>query len=264
MDISGRVAIVTGASRGLGKAMAFALAEQGASVVVASRTEEPGGRLPGTIRETADQIVERGGKAIPIRADMAVAEDVDALIERTLSELGGIDIVIHNAAAVVMGRVVETPMRRWDLVWNVNMRATGALITGAYPSMKEHGAGSIVIVTQLAPSSAPGRGFNPVYRLAKNASAELVQIAAGEVKDENIAVNGLWPASPRDTIGGRTARGGGPRGLHASIFGDAVVELIGRSPSEATGQLLTDEEVLRQAGVTDLSKYEPTTENSEF
>ncbi len=182
-----------------------------------------------------------------------------------MSELGGIDIVVHNAAAVTMGRVVETPMRRWDLVWNVNTRATGALITGAYPSMKERGGGSIILVTQLVPPSAGGgRGFNPIYRLTKNAAAERVGIAAAEVKDENIAINGLWPASSHDTTGGRTARGGEPRGLHASLFADAAVELIGRSPSETTGQLLTDEEGLQQVGVTDLAKYEPTTEELEF
>lgn len=265
MRLENKVAIVTGASRGLGKATAFALADEGATVVVASRTEETGGRLPGTIHQTVQEIESKGGKALAVRADMGNAEEVENLLEKTLNDLGGVDIVIHNAAAVAIGRVVETAMRRWDLVWNVNLRATGALVTGAYPSMKERGGGHIIIVTQIA-APGGGPGFNPIYRLAKNVAGELIPIIAEEVKDEGISINGIWPGSQRDTIGGRMARGGdkAPRGLDPRIFSDAVVELVTRAPGTTTGQLFTDEEVLRQTGVSDFSIYEPKTEQAEF
>ena len=131
--------------------------------------------------------------------------------------------------------------------------------------MKERGGGHFLIVTQIA-APGGGPGFNPIYRLAKNVAGELIPIIAQEVKDEGISINGIWPGGQRDTIGGRAARGGekSPRGLDPRIFSDAVVELVTRAPGVTTGQLLTDEEVLRQIGVTDFSIYEPKTESAEF
>lgn len=264
-SLTGKTALVTGASRGLGKASALALAAQGATVVVAGRTEEPKERLPGTIHQTVQEILSRGGKALAVKADLAVPAEVDALVQRVLAEFGGADIVLHNAAAVTRDRLLEIPMRRWDLIWNVNTRSAVALMAGFYPAMKRRGGGHVIIVTQQSDPTQSARGFSPAYGMAKNIAADIVVIGAEEGRADGIALNALWPAGPRDTFGGRTARGWDqPRGLHANIFADAVVELATRDPRKATGRFLTDEQALREAGMSDFSKYEPTTSQPEF
>ncbi|MDA1097334.1 MAG: SDR family NAD(P)-dependent oxidoreductase [Chloroflexi bacterium] len=265
--LENKVAIVTGASRGLGKATAIALAAEGARVVIASRSEEENPRMPGTIQQTAQEIVARGGQALAVRTDLNRIEDVEALVQRTLETYGGVDIIVHVAAAVARGRLVETPIRRWDLMWNVNTRSFMALVVGSYPSMKERGGGHVIVVTQRigATEDTGGRGFSPIYRFAKNTAADIVTVAAAEGREDGVAFNAVWVATSRDTFGGRTARGWErERGLHASLFGDAIVELVASDPRTHTGMLTNDEEILRNAGITDFSRYQPITEAPEY
>lgn len=267
MRLQGKIALVTGASRGMGKAAAVALAAEGAQVVVAARTEEASDKIPGTIHQTVEEIAARGGQAFAVRADLSSTEDIDSLVQKTVDHFGGIDIVLHNAAAAARGRLVDTPMRRWDILFNVNARATAALISAAYPIMKERGGGHAMFVTQ-PPAQVTGdgaTGFSPSYRLSKNVGAQIVAIASEEAMADNIGVCGVWPGGGRDTVGGRMARGwDAPRGLNASVFGDAIVEIAARPPRYNSGRFTTDEDVLRDAGVTDFAKYEPTTERPEF
>jgi len=269
LSLEGKVAIVTGSSRGLGKATAYGLAKSGAKVVIASRTEETGGKLPGTIHETVDGIHALGGDAIAIATDVSKPESIDNLITKTLEHFSKIDIVIHNAAAISLGRVIDTKMSRWDLVWNINLRATAALIIGSYPSMKESGGGSIVVVTQkVQPQKNGGPGFSPIYRLSKSASADLIEIMAEELINENIKINAVWPKTGRNTYGGVAARSrdgrAGQPGLSPLLFSDAVVELVSQGSTGKTGLLLTDEDILSASGVTDLSKYATDTDKPEF
>jgi citronellol/citronellal dehydrogenase len=269
LSLEGKVAIVTGSSRGLGKATAYGLAKSGAKVVVASRTEETGGKLPGTIHETVDGIHALVGDAIAIATDVSKPESIDNLITKTLEHFSKIDIVVHNAAAISQGRVIDTKMSRWDLVWNINLRATAALIIGSYPSMKKTGGGSIVIVTQRVKKRENGSpGFSPIYRLSKSASADLIEIMASEVINENIKINAIWPKTGRNTFGSslarsRDGRAGDPT-LSPVLFADAVVELVSQGSTGKTGLVLTDEDILNDSGITDFSKYALKTEEPEF
>ena len=262
----GKVAVVMGASRGLGKATALVLGAAGANVAVAAGTEEAG-RIRGTIHETVAQIDAAGGTALAVRCDANAPEDVQGLIDRTLGEFGGVDIIVHNASPMATGRLVDISIGRWDLVWNIIHRAMAALVLGLYPSMKERGGGHIIAVTRREPlESIVGTDYNPAFRLAKNAAADLIDIVAMEGRDEGILANGLWPAGGRDTWGGRIPQPGETfrRGLSGRLFADAVVHLVSQGPRGGTDRFLTDEQVLRDAGVTDFSIYEPKTPEPEF
>jgi len=198
MRLKDKVAIVTGASRGIGKAIAIALAAEGARVVAAARTEQEGGPLPGTIYKTVDAIHALGGKALAIRTDVTREDDVMRMAERTLKEFGAIDILVNNAGIDSPGTVLDMPVKRWDLIMAVNLRGTFLCTKAVLPTMMKRRSGSIINLSSVAGTRLIA--LDVAYGASKAAIERFTYGLAQEVKEYNIAVNALCP-SVTDTEG---------------------------------------------------------------
>ena len=256
-SLDGRVAIVTGASRGLGKAMALTFAREGARVALLARTEEPNPRIAGTIHATADEIRQTGGTALPIRCNVGAPEDIEAAVQRTIEEFGRIDILVHNAAANFPGSAVEIDPRRWDILMGVNPRALFLLARGALPSLQTQG-GHIISVSPKLETALRGAAL---YSLSKQLQTRLALGLAEELREQGVAANCLWPDGQRTSEGTMLMRGGFVDGmLDTQIFADAALAIVTKDPRTNTGRALLDKEVLQEEGITDFSGYEPSEE----
>ena len=198
VDLQGKVAIVTGASRGIGRALAAGLAKAGAAVVCAARTEieSPDG-LPGTIHSTADAIRAAGGTALPLRCDIGVAHDIESLVKTSLRELGRIDVLVNNAMTPTRGLFLESRIEQWDESMRINVRSLFLTCQAVIPSMAKQGAGSIINISSGAAESH-GEGMPPgflTYSVAKAALERFSTALAGEVADQGVAVNALRPGA---------------------------------------------------------------------
>jgi len=191
MVLDGKVAIVTGSSRGIGKAIAKAYAKEGAVVVVAARTEQEGGRLPGTVHQTVDEIKASGGQALAIRTDVADEESVEVMVGKALEEFGRIDVLFNNAGILFHSMIAETPLRRWELVMKVNVTGTFLCSRAVLPTMMKQRSGSIINMSSVAASSTEPGGVH--YAVSKAAVERFTFGLAEEVKEHNIAVNVLTP-----------------------------------------------------------------------
>jgi NAD(P)-dependent dehydrogenase (short-subunit alcohol dehydrogenase family) len=191
MDITGKVAVVTGASRGIGRAIAVALAQAGVDVVCTARSTEaqPHKVLPGTIEETARQVQALGRRAVAIPADVSKEEEVEAMARRVLAEFGRLDILVNNAAIATSGSFLEVPVRRWDLVLNVNLRGVYLCSRAFLPSMLERGSGSIINVSSYASHTDGSWGL--AYSVSKAALERLTTGLAAELAPAGIAVNAI-------------------------------------------------------------------------
>lgn len=252
--LDGRVAIITGASRGIGKALALRLAEEGADIVVAAKSERSRDRLPGTIYDTADGVRARGRRALAIKVDVREEEEIARMVEQTMAEFGRIDILINNAGALWWKPLLDTPAKRFDLVMNVNVRAAYLCAYYALPHMQRQRWGHII---SMAPAISTHANPSMVaYMISKMGMARLAIGIAEEHRADNIAANALWPVTPIETAAVINT-GFGDRSVWRTpeIMCDAVMAILSQEPSQCTGRQLTDEEILREAGVTDFDKY---------
>ena len=206
-SLEGRVAVVTGASRGIGKGLALGLARAGATVVCAARSEtaSPDG-LPGTIHETADEITRAGGRALAVRCDIGEAGDIESLVARTIAELGGLDVLVNNAMAPTRGTLDETTVEMWDESMRVNVRSLFLFCKAVVPHMEARGGGSIVNISsggaghESTPFMPPG--FT-TYAVAKAAMERFSTILATELTPRHIAINALRPGAVRTELSTR-------------------------------------------------------------
>lgn len=253
-SLEGRVAIVTGASRGIGKACALALAKRGCDIVVAAKTETPDPRLPGTIHDTAKEVEALGRRALALSVDVRDDAKVEDMAKQTLDRFGRIDILINNAGALWWRPVLETPAKRFDLVMGVNARAAFLCARACLPAMIERQWGHIVNMSppiDLRP--VPGR---VAYFISKYGMTLIAHGLAEEVKEHNVAVNALWPVTmveSQATINYGLA--GREQWRKADIVADATVAIVEKPPSFRTGKALLDEEVLMADGIKDFSRY---------
>lgn len=253
-DLSGRVAIVTGSSRGIGKAVALALAKAGCDVCVASKTVEPNPKLPGTIGQTKAEIEALGRRSIAVATDVRKEEQIEAMVQRTVDELGRVDILVNNAGALWWKDVLDTPAKRFDLVMDVNARASFLAARACLPHMIEGGWGHIVMMSPpIDPALAPGKVAYSISKLGMT----LVAIGLGrEVAKHGIAANALWPATMIESLASKNFGLGGPaQWRKADIIADATLAIVGHEPPSLTGQALIDEEILEKVGVTDFDRY---------
>ena len=254
MKLKGKIAIVTGASRGVGKAIARRLGREGAKIVVVGKTETPHPTLPGTIHETVAEVKSQGGEAIAVGMDVRDDHHVEALAKKTKEHFGRIDILIHNAGAIWLRPFLETPMKRFDLVMDVNVRAAYSLMQAVVPIMEENGGGHILTMSpklsarHIVPCAA--------YNISKMGMTLLVEYLREEFREKNIAINTLWPVTLIESEATRHFQMGSPKDWRSpTILADAVLEIVSRPPSQFSGNAVSDEEILRSAGVTDFSKY---------
>ncbi len=242
MKLEGKVAIVTGASRGIGRAIALALAGEGADVVIAARTEEETGPLPGTIHKTADEIRTVGRRALAVRTDVTKEEEVEAMVRRTIDQFGGIDILVNNAGINIPGTLVEVSTKRWDLIMGVNVRGTFLCTRAVLPKMMEQKRGSIINLSSILGTRVFEGGVP--YGVTKAAIERFTSGLAEEVKGYNIAVNALCP-SYTDTEGLRLLAFNIDRShwQKPELWGRYAVFLACQDASTLTGRSFTAEEL---------------------
>ena len=258
--LRGRTLFITGASRGIGLAIALRAAREGANVTVAAKTTEPHPKLPGTIYTAAEQIEAAGGKALALPVDVRNDEQVRAALERTAEAFGGIDILVNNASAISLTPTLATDMRRFDLMHAINTRGTLMCSKFAAPYLAQ-GRNPHILV--LAPPLNLGlKSFAPhlPYSLAKFGMSLCVLGLAGELAPQGIAVNALWPRTIIGTAALQVALSGAPadalqRVRTPEIVAEAACALLKRDSRAFTGQFCIDEQVLRDEGVSDFSAY---------
>jgi citronellol/citronellal dehydrogenase len=254
MRFADRVALVTGASRGVGKALALRLAAEGCDVVVAAKTTVPDPKLPGTIHETAHEIEALGRRALAAELDVRDDASVERVVAQALARWGHIDFLVNNAAALYWHPVVDTDMKRFDLVMGVNVRGAFACTRHVLPSMIARKFGHILM---LSPPVDPHAGTGKVaYAISKFGMTIIAQGVADEVREHNVAANALWPATLIESQA--TIRWGmASRALwrKPDIVADAMVEIFAKEPRDFTGQTLIDEDFLRAEGTTDFARY---------
>jgi len=254
MKLQGKVAIVTGASRGLGKAMAVGLAAQGAEVVVVARTETEKEHLPGTIHQTAEEIRALGRRALAVRCDVGNEQDVEEMVRRTVQELGRIDVLVNNAGIAIYAPIMELPLRRWELVLRVNLTGTFLCSRAVLPHMVAQRRGSIINLSSvegdLRARSTLRTGV--VYGVTKHAIERFTYGLAAEVGQYNIAVNCLKPKWAVDTEGMRYLNPDSDRrGWDtADMMVKAAVFLACQDASGVTGIVATDEELCQWHSLT--------------
>ena len=257
-SLRGRTLFITGASRGIGLAIARRAARDGANVVIAAKTDTPHRSLPGTIHSAAEEVVALGGRALPLICDVREEDQVAAAIARTVEEFGGLDIVVNNASAVRLTGVASTPIARFDLMHSVNVRGSLLVLQKALPHLLRSDHAHVLSISP--PLSLEERWFAPhaPYSITKYGMSLLVLGAAAELCDK-VAVNALWPRTAIDTAAmreiGRTMEIGALRS--PEIMADAAWWILTSDPRSVSGRFLVDDEVLRAHGIPDLSKYAP-------
>ena len=255
--LRGKTLFITGASRGIGKAIALRAAQDGANIVIAAKTAEPHPKLPGTIYSAAKEIEAAGGQALPCVVDIRFEEQVEAAVAKALETFGGIDILVNNASAISLTGTLHTPMKRYDLMHQVNTRGTFLCSQKCLPHLQK--ADNPHILNLSPPLNMETRWFAPhvAYTMAKFGMSMCILGMAGEFKDKGVAANALWPKTAIDTAAIRMLMGPGSSkaARKPSIIADAAHWILTQDSKETTGNFFIDEEVLLAAGVTDIESY---------
>jgi citronellol/citronellal dehydrogenase len=260
MSLQGKRIFITGGSRGIGLAIALRAARDGASIAIAAKTAEPNPKLPGTIYSAAEEIKAAGGTALPIQCDLRDETQIAAAVAQAAAEFGGIDILINNASAINLTRTEETPAKRFDLMFDVNVRGTFLTSQAAIPFLRESAeAGRNPHILNLSPplSMKPKWFKNHVaYTMAKYGMSMCVLGMSEEFKRDGIAVNALWPRTAIDTAALQMIPGVDTAACRTpEILSDSAYIILNRNSKECTGNFFVDDEVLASEGITDLEKY---------
>jgi citronellol/citronellal dehydrogenase len=257
-DLSNRTVFVSGGSRGIGLAIAKRAAQDGANIVIAAKTTKAHPKLPGTIYSAAEEIEEAGGKALPVVCDIRSEEQVVEAVEKGAGAFGGIDICINNASAISLTPTLETPMKRFDLMHQINTRGTFLVSKTCIPYLLK--SDNPHILNLSAPLNMEEKWFAPhvAYTMAKFGMSMCVLGMAGEFREQGIAVNALWPRTTIATAAVQNLLGGDEltrRSRKPEIMGDAAHVILTKPSREFSGNFCIDDEVLESAGITDLTGY---------
>jgi len=253
-----KVLFITGASRGIGKAIALRAARDGANIAIIGKTIAPHPKLPGTIYTAAEEIRQAGGNALPCGVDIRDEAQVAAAVAKTVETFGGVDVLVNNASAISLTGTLTTPLKRYDLMQSVNARGTFACSQACIPHLKR--SSNPHILTNAPPLNMEARWFAPhvAYTIAKFGMSMCVLGMAEELKADGIAVNALWPrtviatAAVQNLLGGDEAIRGSRK---PEIMADAAYVILTKPSREFTGNFCIDEEVLRREGVASFAKY---------
>jgi citronellol/citronellal dehydrogenase len=257
--LKGKTIFVTGASRGIGKAIALRAARDGANVVVAAKTAEPHPKLAGTIYTAAEEIEKAGGRALACVVDVRSEDQIKAAVDAAVVKFGGIDVLVNNASAISLTGTRETSMKRYDLMHQINTRGTFACSQACIPHLLK--AANPHVLNLSPPLDMLEKWFAPhvAYTMAKFGMSMCVLGMAGEFRSAGVAFNALWPRTVIATAAVQNLLGGDEtiRGSRSpEIMADAAYVILTRSSRECTGNFFVDDDVLRSAGVTDFSKYQ--------
>jgi citronellol/citronellal dehydrogenase len=260
MDLHDKTIFITGASRGIGRAIALRCARDGAKVVITGKTAAAHAKLPGTIHSVAAEVEQAGGQALAIQLDVRDEQALQGAVEQAAQHFGGIDVLVNNASAISLTNTLDTPARRLDLMWDVNMRATFLASQACIPHLKN--SANPHILTLSPPLNFDAKWFAPhvAYSISKFGMSLCALGMAREFAADGIAVNCLWP---RTTIATAAIEFNFPENIFRAsrkpeIVADAAYQILLRNSRECSGNFFIDEEVLRMAGVTDFEQYAVT------
>lgn len=260
--LKGKTLVITGASRGIGKAIALRAAADGANIAIFAKSNVPNPKLPGTIHSAAEEIEAAGGKALPLAVDIREEAQVVDAVNKTVEKFGGIDILVNNASAIFLADTLNTPMKRYDLMQDVNTRGTFLCSQACLPHLKKSENPHILMLS-------PPLSFNPkwfknhvAYTIAKFGMSMCVLGLSEEFRKENIAVNALWPKTIISTAAMQAIFTDEnmlkmilSKCRNPEIVADAAHAILTTPAAELTGQFLIDEDVLREKGIHDFSFY---------
>jgi citronellol/citronellal dehydrogenase len=260
--LTGKTAFITGASRGIGRAIALRLAKEGCNIIIAAKSSDPHPKLAGTIHSVADEVRTLGVQAVPVMCDVRHEESVQAAVDAGVKALGGIDILVNNAGAIQLTPVDQTAVKKFDLMLGVNVRAVFLCTSACLPHLK-HSKNAHIL--SLSPPIRVNNGAvdaswldgHAAYSMTKYGMTLLTLGFAEELRDAGIAVNALWPRTMISTAAVEMLLGdeGAKHSRTPDIMADAAHEIVRTKDLAWTGQAMLDEDVLRQRGVTDFTRY---------
>jgi citronellol/citronellal dehydrogenase len=256
--LENRVVVMSGGSRGIGLAIAVALARAGARIALLAKTDQPHPKLPGTIHTAAEEIEAAGGEALPVVGDVRDDAQVEAFVAAAAERWGGVDVVVNNASAINLAPIADLPPKRYDLMLDINARGTFLLTRAALPHLRE--SDHAHVLTLSPPLSADPRWLrgHAAYTVSKMGMTMLTLGVAEDEREHGVGANCLWPrtliatAAVQNLLGGDEAMA---RARTPDIVADAAHEILSRDPRECTGNVFIDDEVLAEAGITDLDSY---------
>jgi citronellol/citronellal dehydrogenase len=257
MSLKGKTIFITGASRGIGLAIALRAAQDGANIVIAAKTADPNPKLPGTIYSAAAEIEKAGGKCLPCAVDIRYEDQVQAAVDKAVATFGGIDILINNASAISLTGTLDTPAKKFDLMMGINTRGTYVTSRACLPHLLKSKNPHILNISP--PLSMEKKWFknHVAYTMAKYGMSMCVLGMSEEFRDDGVAVNALWPRTAIWTAAMRML-GGDPvaKGCRTSdIMADSAYWILTQPSKATTGQFFVDEDVLRATGVSNFDKY---------
>ena len=258
MSLKGKTLFISGASRGIGLAIAVRAARDGANVAIAAKTAEPNPKLPGTIYTAAQDIEKAGGKALAVLCDIRFEEQVQAAVEQTVAKFGGIDICVNNASAISLTGTLQTDMKRYDLMNGINARGTYLASRTCIPHLRRAANPHVLNLSPPLDMSPKWFKGHTAYSMAKYGMSMCVLGMAAEFADEGIAFNALWPRTGIATAAIRNALAGDEGMKHCrtvDILSDAAYMIFNKKAKEFTGNFLIDDTFLAANGVTDFDKY---------
>ena len=258
MSFQNKTVLITGGTRGIGKAIALRLAKEGANIVIAAKSVEENTKLGGTIFTAAAEVEAAGGKALAVQCDIRFEDQVQNVIDKTIERFGGLDILINNASAISLTNTEQTEPKRFDLMHDINVRGTFLVTKACIPHLKK--ATNPHILTLSPPINLDPKWFDKhvAYTLTKYNMSMMTVGWAKEFAKDRIAANSLWPKTTIDTAAVRNLLGGqmlANMSRTVDIIADAAYYILRQPSGECTGNLFVDEQVLAKEGITDLSSY---------
>lgn len=258
MPFTNRTILITGASRGIGKAMAIRLAKEGANIIIAAKSVDEDPRLGGTIYSAAAEVEAAGGKALAVQVDIRNEEQIQSMVQQAVDKFGGIDVVINNASAISLTPTEQTESKRFDLMQSINVRGTFLVVKHCLPYLRKGKNPHIITLSPPVNLNPKWMGGHIAYTITKFNMSMLALGWAAEFKGAGIASNALWPRTTIDTAAVRNLLGGetlAKMSRTPEIIADAVYFILKKNASQCTGNTFIDEEVLAGEGITDLEKY---------
>ena len=258
MSLKNKTVLITGASRGIGKAIALRLAKEEANIIIAAKSVEENAKLGGTIFSAAEEMEKAGGQALAVQCDIRFEDQIQNVVDKGIERFGGIDILVNNASAISLTTTEQTDPKRFDLMHDINVRGTFLVTKACVPHLKKSSNAHILTLSppvNLDPKWLKG---HIAYTLTKYNMSMMAMGWAAELKQYNIASNALWPKTTIDTAAVRNLLGGealANMSRTPEILADAASYIFNKSSTQCTGNCFIDEEVFAAEGITDLSKY---------
>jgi NAD(P)-dependent dehydrogenase (short-subunit alcohol dehydrogenase family) len=258
MSFNNKTVFITGASRGIGKAIALRLAKEGANIVIAAKSTEENPKLGGTIFSAAAEIEAIGGKALAVQTDIRFEEQIQAAVQQAVEKFGGIDIVINNASAIQLSGTEQTDAKRFDLMQSINIRGTFLVVKNCAAYLRKGTNAHILTLSPPVNLDPKCLGPHVAYTITKYSMSMMAMGWAKEFKKDKVASNALWPRTTIDTAAVRNLLGGealAKMSRTVDVLADAAYYILSKPSDQCTGNTFIDEEVFANEGITDLSKY---------